>query len=225
MPLILIGVIGGTLLATALKGLFDTGSTLFQNKYNSPVAMLRRVRRAGLPMSYMYQGKVAQQTQSPQLSIDSHFGTLARDQSEKLKSDTAGRDIQNKVDQGNLDWLNQESSEPGKTNQQYNLDSEQAKLNAEAFIKKHEEEIKQIEVWVENNAFAKGIQFDLKQKNLEIAGQKLKNLLLQAGLMNQLKQIRAFDAKLNSELTKDLDSMPEWISSALKLLLIATKRR
>jgi len=43
--------------------------------------------------------------------------------------------------------------------------------------------------------------------------------------MDQLKDIRAFEEKLNNSLTQDLESLPDWISSLLKIILIATKRR
>jgi len=53
-----IGVIGGTLIAAAISALFSIGSTVAQNKYNTPRSMRNRLRKAGLPLAYMYQGNV-----------------------------------------------------------------------------------------------------------------------------------------------------------------------
>lgn len=216
MPLILIGVIGGTLLATALKGLFDIGSTIAQNRYNSPVAMLRRVRKAGLPMAYMYQGKVSQQTQSPQLSIDPHFGTVAKEEAQ-LK-DTQQEDLAQEIQAKNLPSgiENEDGTE---------LSNRAATKKAEAFIKHYEGQLKKIEYEVENTAFKEGVSQQLKREALNKAKQQIQNLLQQAGLMEQLKNIRGFEEKLNQSLTQDLESMDEWVSSLLKIILIATKRR
>lgn len=212
----MIGVIGGTLLATALKGLFDIGSTAMQNRFNSPVAMLRRVRRAGLPMSYMYQGKVAQQTQSPQLSIDPHLGTVAK-QEAKLK-DTQQEDLAKDIQAKDLPSgiKDEDGSE---------LNNRAATKKAETFIKHYEGQLKKIEYEVENTAFKEGVSQQMKREALQKAKQQIQNLLTQAGLMEQLKNIRGFEEKLNQSLTQDLESMDEWVSSLLKIILIATKRR
>lgn len=211
----MIGVIGGTLLASALKALFDIGSTAAQNKYNSPVAMLRRVRRAGLPMSYMYQGKVATQTQSPQLSIDPHLGTLAK-QEAKLK-DTQQEDLAKDIQAKGL---------PSgiKDEDGFELNNRAATKKAETFIKHYEGKLKKIEFQVENEAFKEGITLNAKREALNKAKQQIQNLLSQAGLMDQLKNIRGFEEKMNQELTEDLESMDDWVSSLLKIILIATKR-
>lgn len=222
MPL---GILGGTLLATALKGLFDVGMTGLSNRYNSPQRMLKRVRKAGLPLAYMYQGKVSQQSNVPQLSIDPNLGTLNQLQGERVKEETKGKEIQNEVDEAIKNWLKGQSPEEGKTNLEYDKDSEQGKKNAESFIAKHEQELKAIELYVENNAFAEGIQLNQKREALKKATQMVKNLLAQAGLMEQLKEIRGFEQLLNSSLTEDLETLPDWISSLLKIILIATKRK
>lgn len=216
MPLILVGVIGGTLIATALKALFDIGSTVAQNKYNSPVAMLRRVRKAGLPMSYMHQGKVATQTQSPQLNIDPHLGTVAKQDAAltKLKKEDLGLDIQAK---GLMSGIKNEDGTE--------LNNRAAQQRAKSFIDNYEGELKKLEFQVEKEAFAEGITMQAKREALAKAAQQVKNLLAQAGLMEQLKKIRGFEEKLNDSLTQDLDSLPDWISSLLKIILIATKRR
>jgi len=221
-----LGVVGGTLIASALKGLFDIGSTIASNRYNRPQAQMRRLRKAGLPLSYMYEGKVATQSGVPELSIDPNLGTLPQTQAEKLRADTTGQEIQNQKDQNELDWLEKLSGDgSGTTNQEQKLEFELATKEAESFIKKHEQELKQIELWVENNAFEEGISMEMKREALKKAAQMVKNLIAQAGLMDQLKDIRAFEEKLNNSLTQDLESLPDWISSLLKIILIATKRR
>jgi len=88
MPIILIGILGGTLIAAALKALFDIGGTVTQNQFNAPKAQLKRLRKAGLPLSYMYRGNVATQSESPKLSIEPTLGTLPKKQGAKLDVDT-----------------------------------------------------------------------------------------------------------------------------------------
>jgi len=89
MPVFLIGILGGTLLAAALKAIFDIGGTITQNQYNSPRAMKQRLRKAGLPLAYMYKGNVSEQSQSPQLSIEPTLGTLPKKQGAKILADTS----------------------------------------------------------------------------------------------------------------------------------------
>lgn len=228
MPLFLIGILGGTLLASALQAIFGIGSTMAQNKFNSPKAMKRRLREAGLPLAYMYKGNVATQNQAPQLSIDPHLGTLAKVQGGKIAAETAGKLTENQVAKGELDWLNQYTkTTDGKSirNQEYKLGVDRETKKVEYFIKQKENELKRIELAVEKDAFAKGIPHAAKKAALDKALQQIKNLLAQEGLMEQLQKIRGFEEKMNQELTENLDSMPDWISSLLKILLIATKRR
>jgi len=220
MPIFLIGILGGTLLAAALKALFDIGGIATQNQYNAPKAQLKRLRKAGLPLSYMYKGNVSEQSQSPQLSIEPTLGTLPKKQGRKLTIDANEQqyetDAQNALDPTLI--TDSRSGEKG-----YNT-YRQNRVAAESFIKQYERDLKKIELDVENNAFAKGIPQAQKQAALEKAQQQVKNLLEQAGLMEQLKKIRGFEELLNESLTKDLDSLPDWISSLLKVILIATKR-
>jgi len=223
MPIIMIGVIAGSLIAAAISALFSSGATAAQNKYNSPKAQLKRLRKAGLPLAYMYGGRVNNQSTTPQLSIDPTLGTLGKAQASKLGADTTGKDIENKKDQGEIDWL-QKISPEGTTNQEYNLDIEQSTKHAERFLKQHEEELKQIELWTENKAFAEGIPIDQKREALKKAQQQVLNLIEQAGLMKQLQKIRGFEELLNESISTDLESLPDWVASIMKLVLIATKR-
>jgi len=74
----------GSLLASALQGIFGIGSTMAANKYNSPRAQRNRLKKAGLPLAYMYQGKVMGQSDVPKLSIDPTLGVT---QQRKLEQD------------------------------------------------------------------------------------------------------------------------------------------
>ena len=189
--------------------------------------MRNRLKQAGLPLAYMYRGNVATQNSSPQLSIDPNLGTLSKIQGEKIKSDTKGQDIKNQVDQGELDFLKTEVTNPDgvkHTNQYHNLMQERNRKYAESFIKQYEKKLKQIELNVERSAFREGIPLEMKRQALQKALQQVKNLLAQAGLMDQLKKIRGFEEQMNESLTQDLDNLPDWISSLLKIILIATKR-
>jgi len=217
MPL---GILGGTLLATALKALFDIGGTVTQNQYNAPKAQLKRLRKAGLPLSYMYRGNVSEQSQSPQLSIEPTLGTLPKKQGRKIVADTFEQEAETAA-QNELDPTLITDSRTGQKG--YNT-YRQNRVAAETFIKQYERDLKKIELDIEKDAFAKGIPIAQKQAALEKAQQQVKNLLVQAGLMEQLKKIRGFEEKMNEELTQNLDSLPDWISSLLKIILIATKR-
>jgi len=217
MPL---GIIAGTLIASALQGLFGIGSTMAQNKYNSPEAMKRRVAKAGLPLAYMYQGKVATQQQAPQLSIDPHLGTMAKKQGAKIDVDVA----EQLADTQAKDTMSGITHKDPKTGVEYEQTNRMEQQRAASFLKNYEQELKGIELRVEQDAFAEGIPLQQKREALKKAQQQIKNLLAQAGLMDQLKKIRGFEELLNKSLTEDLESMPEWISALLKIILIATKR-
>lgn len=220
MPLFLIGILGGTLLAAALKAMFDIGGTVTQNQYNAPKAQLKRLRKAGLPLSYMYQGKVAGQSQAPSLSIEPTLGTLPRKQGFKLDAETQEQlnETQAKDMLSGIELTDEKGNKFEASNR---LTQEYAK----SFINKYESQLKKIELDVESQAFAEGIPLQQKREALQKAAQQVKNLLAQAGLMDQLQKIRGFEELLNNSLTKDLDSLPDWISSLLKIILIASKRR
>jgi len=188
-----LGILGGTLLATALKALFDIGGTLTQNQYNAPKAQLKRLRKAGLPLSYMYRGNVSEQSQSPQLSIEPTLGTLPKKQGRKIVADTFEQEAETAA-QNELDPTLITDSRTGQKG--YNT-YRQNRVAAETFIKQYERDLKKIELDVEKDAFAKGIPQDQKQAALEKAQNQVKNLLAQAGLMEQLKKIRGFDEILN----------------------------
>lgn len=69
-------VILASLLSTAGKGVIDSLFTGLANRYNSPRQQLKRLRRAGLPQSFMYSGRVNTQSNVPELSIDPSLGVV-----------------------------------------------------------------------------------------------------------------------------------------------------
>lgn len=221
MPILLIGILGGTLIASALQTLFGIGATAAANKYNSPASQLKRLRKAGLPLAYMYQGKVATQSNVPQLSIDPTLGTLAKKQGSKLDVDTAEQaaDSQAKDMMSGIEHVDPKTGVPWETTNRVE------QQRAMSFVKNYEQELKKIELDVENQAFAEGIPQEQKRQALEKAKNQVQNLMKQAGLMQQLHNIRDFEEKLNSELTEDLDNLPDWVSALLKIILIAFKRK
>lgn len=90
----------GAIIAAAMSGAFSSAGTIMQNKYNSPVSQRRRLRKAGLPLAYMYEGKVNQQSDVPKLSLDPTLGASAQ-QSLDLRRDLgfAGLDLKDKLAQ------------------------------------------------------------------------------------------------------------------------------
>lgn len=217
MPL---GILGGTLIATALKALFDIGGTITQNKYNTPKAMKRRLQAAGLPLAYMYRGNVSAQSEAPKLSIDPTLGTLARKQGYKLDTDRREQEADTQA-KDLFSGIEHTDPKTGITTESTNRIEQQ---RAQSFIKNYETELKKIELDVEKDAFSKNIPQDMKKAALIKAQQQVTNLLEQAGLMAQLKKIRGFEETMLTSLTENLNNLPDWISSLLKIILIATKR-
>lgn len=226
-----IGVIGGTLLAAALKGIFDVGSTIFSNQYNSEKAKLRRLREAGLPLSYMYRGNVSTQSEVPKLSIEPSLGVekklsldnqtkLANSQSEKL-------DIDNAIQEGIKNWLQGKSSiKVGEktitgTNQELNLKIDQVEKLAVSFLRDHEQQLKSLELQAETILFGEGITVEEKRQGLVRIRQQITNMVKQAGLMDQLDEMRDFEAFINSTITESIKSLPEWAQAITAALLKA----
>jgi len=218
-----LGVIGGTLLSTALQALFGIGATEFQNQYNSPRAQIKRLRKAGLPLSYMYRGNVATQSEVPRLSIDPHLGTTQKIQSRYVQTqqDELAQEQQVK---------NMPSGIKQDDGSEYNVRATQKMAEmrlkeSESFIKRHEETIKKLEAYVEADAFGKGIPQEMKAQTLAKAKQQIKNLLAQEGLLKQLEKIRSVDELLNSELEKNINSLPEWLQGFAKVLMMAFNKK
>jgi len=88
----------GAIIAAAMSGAFSSAGTIMQNKYNSPASQRRRLRKAGLPLAYMYEGKVNQQSDVPKMSLDPTLGASSQ-QSLDLKRDLgyAGLDLRKEL--------------------------------------------------------------------------------------------------------------------------------
>lgn len=207
-----LGPIGGTLISSALQAIFGIGATIAANKYNSPKSQLKRLRKAGLPQAYMYQGRINQQSDIPKLSIDPQLGVLQKSQKRLIdtKQEDLGMDIQVK------DIIGEGSN---KTNRLRIKEAEVAEAEAVGMIKKHEERLKQIQRLVENTLFSEGVPQDQRRKALEKVKQELKNLVKQEGLMTQLGEIREFDAWLNDTFSDNIKSLPEWAQALTSFFL------
>jgi len=233
MPL---GILGGTLLASALQGIFGIGSTIAANKYNSPLAMKRRLRAAGLPLSYMYQGKVATQSDVPKLSIDPTLGqaqqaNLTQQQPlvdanvKNVQSRTKGQDLSNEVQDGINQWL--KTIEEGNTddkgnqlnNQRYLLGLDRDTREAAKFTKQYERKIKAIVLDVANTLNNEGVTKEMARQALIKAKTEIKKLGLQSGLLSQMEDIRDFDQWLNNKVTDTLDSLPTFLQALIASIL------
>jgi len=219
----------GTLAAAAFKGIFDIFSVGAANRYNSPLAMKRRLRQAGLPLAYMYQGKVAQQSEVPKLSIDPDLGqveklglhqqdTMNQANIKKIGAEVVGITQRNQKEKGELDWLNKISPE-GNTNQEYNLEIDQSRKLAERFIAEHNSELKQIATWVETNLFADGIQIQERLKNLEKVKQQIINMIAQSKLMGQLFDIRKVEQTVNEMIGRKLQDSGDFATGLYAVLI------
>jgi len=218
-----LGVIGGTLISSAIQALFGIGATVLQNKYNSPLSQVKRLRKAGLPLAYMYRGNVANQSEVPRLSIDPSLGTAQKiasrytaTQQEDLAADIQVKDMRSGIKQDDGSELSVRGTQKM---------AETRIKEAESFIKKHEESIKEIEAYVEADAFAKNIPQEMKMQALVKAKQQIENLLAQEGLMEQLKKIRGLEEIMNNALTKDIDNLPQWLQGFARVLMMAFNKK
>lgn len=226
MPL---GILGGTLIASALQALFGIGSTMAANKYNSPTAQLKRLRKAGLPLSYMYKGNVATQSEVPKLSIDPTLGTLAKQQGAQSKAVTrkTTSEAENTELENQIKDLMSGIKQPDGTewnNRGTMMMAEMADKRATAFLHENQASIENIARQVEQSAFNEGIPQEMKKQALEKAKNQVINLLEQKGLMQQLQKIRGFEALLNDSLTNNIADLPDWLQALAKIILIASKR-
>lgn len=95
----------GTLLATAFGSIWNSFAVGRANRYNSPRQQLRRLREAGLPLAYMYEGNVGQQSEVPRLSIDPDLGAA---ESAGLKLERSAQDLQAKYQNAQITKMIQE---------------------------------------------------------------------------------------------------------------------
>lgn len=218
------GPILGALIAAGISGLFSTGATIAANKYNSPKSQLRRLRKAGLPLAFMYQGRVNTQSDVPKLSIDPTLGTTQQRNLEQSSPVQAGQAAKLAEEVKDLMLNNQWKSlfpdqTTGDVNNRYQiLNAERDIQKTNAFIKQHEQTIKGIFADVEKNLFAEGVQEATRKEELKKISQQISNFLSQQGLMGQLQNIRSFEEQLNKTLGENLESMDDFTQSVWTLL-------
>lgn len=212
------------LLASLGNALFGTGATIAQNQYNSPVSQLRRLRKAGLPLSYMYQGRVNQQSSVPQLSLEPNLGTAKKlelhQQNEINQANikkigeeilSIGQDINRKTYENELlgkkvAWAREPSGTIRKdalgnefeyTNYAETFELAKNLDEADVFIKKHEGRIRNIMADVEHELFGENVQADTRRKALEKLKGQIALIASQDKVLGQLYDIRSIQAVLN----------------------------
>jgi len=218
----------GALVAAGLGGLFSSLQTVFANKYNSPKSQLKRLRKAGLPLAYMYKGNINQQSDVPKLSIDPDLGTskqinleqqktLIDAQVPKIEVDTKAQDLANQITEGEVNWLKQQgllNVGDGKffegTNQEIMFKLERANKLANTWIADRTAQIKRIQAAVETNLFNEGYTQEKKYAELNKIKQQLINLASQDNLLVQLHGIRGLEEIINSSITDEVDDMESW---------------
>lgn len=95
----------GALAASALSGIFGSVAQARANRYNSPRQQLKRLRQAGLPMAYMYGGRVNVQSDVPRLSIDPTLGA-AQQQNLGVKQEQIDNQLRIALEKLGIDWEN-----------------------------------------------------------------------------------------------------------------------
>jgi len=222
------GPIVGALIAAGLSAIFNTGSTIAANKYNSPKSQLKRLRKAGLPLAFMYQGRVNTQSDVPKLSIDPTLGTTQQRNLEQSAPVQAGQAAKLEEEvralEATNDWMDQyiEAKKDGRsfkgTNRSFMLSAERSMKLTDIFIKEHEEKIKGIFANVEETLFNEGVQADVKRQELQKISQQIANMAQQLGLMKQLADIRSFQAQIETVLSEAMSSLPEFMQSVFGIL-------
>lgn len=245
-----LSAIGGTLLSSLLGGVFGIGSTIAQNAYNSPKAQLRRLRKAGLPQAYMYQGRINQQTDTPKLSIDPDLGTVEQqtlgiqrgqlketqrmnDQElENLKEALEKIQMENEISAGNLKWMKETypdyegTGKPDRTNQELLLDMDKSIKSSTDWLKNNEGRISEILAGVEEDFSLENGQLNIKRESLKRIQSQIAHLAVQDKVLGQLYNIRQIEEALNSEMgerIKDMDGLKIGIIWALMKLFDKTK--
>lgn len=228
------GPIAGALIAAAISAVFSIGATATQNKYNSPRAQRNRLRKAGLPLAYMYQGKVMGQSESPRLSIDPTLGTtqqrkLEQDQPlvdanvKNVEADTYIKDQEGTLKNIDLQyWMEQGKpnkygvSVPNRTTYLKSLMAEKQTAN---FIRRQEGRIREIIKLAENELWAEGVQPEMKRQALAKIRQQIVNMVAQAGLMDQLKRIRGWEELIQSNFTESMEDKSDLAQGLVYLLM------
>jgi len=216
----------GALLSAAFGGIFDIGATITSNAYNSPRAQLRRVRKAGLPLAYMYQGRVNTQSQVPSLSIDPDLGSVEREniaiakgqlgettrmneeEIRKIAEEIRKLALGNDITQGILNW-NKEGgmNEVGdfRNNQQMMLDSELSLKKTQDYLQDNALKLSNMLNQVEQEWFSKGGPIQIKGLERDKIIQQLANLASQDKLLGQMYSIRKIEEVLNNSIGKNIE--------------------
>lgn len=222
--------IAGSLIASALQAIFGIGATVAQNQYNTPKAQRDRLRKAGLPLAYMYQGKVMGQSEVPKLSIDPTLGAAQQNtynlekpvkeqQAKSLKLENEIKDLDNQYFQqfGGMHPADDTHPFPYQQKNRWDLlESQQKEASAAAWLKTNEAEIKDLTLKVEKVLFDENVPQDLRRKELEKIKQQLINMGKQAELMGQLKNIRAWEENISKNL-ENIEDLPGWIQFMVSL--------
>lgn len=226
MPIFLIAPIIGALIASALGGAWSSVQTIFQNQYNSPKSQLRRLRKAGLPLAYMYQGRVNQQSETPKLSIDPDLGTveqkqlgiqekLTDEQVNKLKEEIRSLSAQADIDEKTRDWkLNEGRIIDGeaRTNLELELDWNRTVKEMDQFLKKNAKDLSDINLEIEQKLNQEGVQVETRRVAKDKIVQQIANMVKQSELMEQLKNIRGVDEQINKVIGDALENGDDWMT-------------
>lgn len=224
----------GAVLASAISAAFSIAATTTQNKYNSPRAQRNRLRKAGLPLAYMYQGKVMGQSESPRLSIDPTLGStqqskLQQDQPlvdaniKNIDADTYIKDTEGTLKNIDLQyWMEQGKpnkygiSVPNRTTYLKALVAEKQTAN---FIRKQEGRIKEILKFTEDQLWGEGVQPEARRQALVKIRQQIGNMIKQSELMDQLKDIRSLEQLINENFSSNLSNKSDFIQGLVALLM------
>lgn len=228
------GPILGSLISSALSAIFGIGATVTQNQYNSPRAQRNRLKKAGLPLAYMYQGKVMGQSETPRLSIDPTMGVA---QQRKLEQDqplvdanvkNTEADTYIKDQEGNLKnidlqfWMEQGKpgkngvSEPNRTTYLKSLMAEKKTAN---FMRKQQGAIQQIIRLTEETLFKEGVQPEAKRQALAKIKQQIANMVKQSELMEQLHNIRGWEELINKNFTENMEDKSDLAQGLVHFLM------
>jgi len=236
------GPVIGALAAAAFKGIFDILNVNAQNKYNSPLGQLKRLRKAGLPLAYMYQGKINQQSTSPTLSIDPDLGVteqkqlgnqtrLTDEQINKLKAETENlgfdKDLkwyERERERAKFNW-NQETDllEKGKgvlqyrTKQEQEFDANLGIKKADQFIAENTGELKSIAVNI-----AKATQqtdINIRKQEYQKIRKQIVQLIAQSKILGQLYNIRELEETVNKSFSDNLENQEDWQVNLYKMFM------
>lgn len=205
-----------------------------QNAFNSPRAQLRRLRKAGLPLAYMYGGNVATQSEVPRLSLDNDLGAseqqnlnlqreLQNAQIPKIISEKEFQDLMNEIKGGEAEWLKMLVGEvpPGgvDTNQQFLLNlNKQAQLT-KSWITDNSRQLQELNLEAAKKLFGEDVPNEIKRKELTKLKQQITNLISQNDLMKQLHDIRTVEETVNAEFTEALNGMDDWGKAWFSVLM------